>query len=85
MTTQRTGLPAALDQFFAPLDHGRNLLPGGAEAGDGTTLRLDVPVFETIDELRWSGPLPSFEGLCQHLKSKTLSERAALCQRKLFQ
>src|SRR5262249_43290918 len=25
------------------------------------TLRLDAPVFETVEDLRWRGPLPQFE------------------------
>src|SRR6266436_6815041 len=27
------------------------------------TLRTDVPVFSSVDELRWRGPLPEFEGV----------------------
>ena len=36
------------------------------------TLRLDAPVFETVDELRWRGPRPSFESLCQAMDSPEL-------------
>jgi len=39
------------------------------------TLRLDVPVFNTIDNLRWQGPHPNFDQLCQRLKSPNLLER----------
>ena len=40
------------------------------------TLRLDVPMFKTVDELRWKGPLPSFEEQCRRMKSPDLLSRA---------
>jgi 5'-3' exonuclease len=40
------------------------------------TLRLDVPVFDTVDDLRWQGPRPEFEQLCIRLKSPELLRRA---------
>jgi 5'-3' exonuclease len=40
------------------------------------TLRLDVPVFDTVEDLRWKGPRPSFEEQCRRLKSPTLLRRA---------
>jgi 5'-3' exonuclease len=40
------------------------------------TLRLDVPVFDTVDELRWSGPAPGFEEFCVRTKSADLLNRA---------
>jgi 5'-3' exonuclease len=40
------------------------------------TLRLDVPVFDNVDELRWRGPLPSFEAFCDRLRSPDLRGRA---------
>jgi 5'-3' exonuclease len=39
------------------------------------TLRLDVPVFETIDDLLWQKPGPKFGEVCQRLKSSTLFDR----------
>lgn len=39
------------------------------------TLRLDVPVFENVDDLRWPGPGPEFEKVCRHLKSPNLFKR----------
>jgi 5'-3' exonuclease len=39
------------------------------------TLRLDVPVFATVDELRWRGPRPEFEEFCRQLKSPDLLRR----------
>jgi 5'-3' exonuclease len=40
------------------------------------TLRLDVPVFETVEDLRWNGPRPGFEQYCQQMKSPELLRRA---------
>ena len=39
------------------------------------TLRLDVPVFETIEELRWQGPKASFDEHCGRMNSATVLER----------
>ena len=40
------------------------------------TLRLDVPVFDSIDELRWKGPDREFESWCSRLNSPALWSRA---------
>jgi 5'-3' exonuclease len=40
------------------------------------TLRLDVPVFDTVEHLRWNGPLPTFEEHCRKMKSPDLLRRA---------
>jgi 5'-3' exonuclease len=39
------------------------------------TLRLDVPVFDTVEDLRWEGPRPGFEECCSRLKSPVLARR----------
>lgn len=39
------------------------------------TLRLDVPVFENVDELRWQGPQGNFDEICQRMKSPNLPKR----------
>ncbi len=39
------------------------------------TLRLDVPVFNTVDDLRWNGPGASFEQQCRRLKAPDLLRR----------
>jgi 5'-3' exonuclease len=39
------------------------------------TLRLDVPVFETLDDLRWNGPRPNFEQVCERIKAPDLLRR----------
>src|SRR5215471_2585447 len=36
------------------------------------TLRLDVPVFDSVEELRWKGPGPNFEEYCRQIKSPSL-------------
>ncbi len=40
------------------------------------TLRLDVPVFENVDDLRWAGPRAGFEEFCRRMKSPALLDRA---------
>jgi 5'-3' exonuclease len=39
------------------------------------TLRLDVPVFETVEDLRWKGPGSSFEDYCRRMRSRDLLAR----------
>jgi 5'-3' exonuclease len=41
------------------------------------TLRLDVQVFDTVEDLRWKGPRPNFEEHCQRLKARDLFRRTA--------
>jgi 5'-3' exonuclease len=40
------------------------------------TLRLDVPVFDTVDDLCWQGPHSNFEGQCHAMGSPDLFGRA---------
>src|ERR1700726_1216133 len=40
------------------------------------TLRRDVPVFDTVGDLRWKGVGPRFEQCCQRMKSSDLLRRA---------
>ena len=40
------------------------------------TLRLDVPVFDKVEDLRWKGPHPTFDEHCQRMKSPDLLRRA---------
>jgi 5'-3' exonuclease len=39
------------------------------------TLRLDVPVFDTVEDLRWKGAHPNFEENCRRMKSPDLFRR----------
>jgi 5'-3' exonuclease len=41
------------------------------------TLRLDVPVFDSIEDLRWKGPRPEFEEYAQRLNLTGLLDRVA--------
>ena len=43
---------------------------------DLATLRTGAPVFESVEELRWTGPTPEFEALAEHLRSPGLFTRA---------
>ena len=36
------------------------------------TLRLDVPVFDSVDELRWQGPRSTFAAMTERLKAADL-------------
>jgi 5'-3' exonuclease len=40
------------------------------------TLRLDAPVFQAVDDLRWNGPPPAFEGVCRAMDALELFSRA---------
>ena len=40
------------------------------------TLRTDVPVFTSLDELRWRGPTPRFEDVARRLATPGLWDRA---------
>jgi len=40
------------------------------------TVRVDVPVFRSIDELRWKGPGKDFKRTCERLKAPALVQRA---------
>jgi len=40
------------------------------------TLKVDVPVFESVDELEWKGPGPEFERTCERMQAPGLYRRA---------
>jgi 5'-3' exonuclease len=44
------------------------------------TLRLDVPVFDSVQDLRWTGSRPNFEEYCERLKLPDLVRRTALAR-----
>ena len=39
------------------------------------TLRLDVPVFDSVEDLRWQGPRANFEETCRRIKAPDLLRR----------
>lgn len=41
------------------------------------TLRLDVPVFDSIDEIRWKEPRSNFEQCCERLRARDLYRRVS--------
>ena len=43
---------------------------------DLATLRSHVPLFETVDELRWTGPTPAFFDFCAQVNAPHFFERA---------
>ena len=45
------------------------------------TLRLDVPVFNNLDELRWAGPRVDFSSFCKRLHFPELEDRTQAAQR----
>jgi len=45
------------------------------------TLRLDAPVFDSVDELRWKGPRPDFEEYCLRLRASDLFRRVKAAAR----
>ncbi len=46
------------------------------------TLRLDVPVFDTVEELRWKGPRADFEEICRRIKAPDLLRRTLAAKTK---
>ena len=47
------------------------------------TLRLDVPVFDTVEDLHWQGPRPDFEKCCRRIKSPILLDRVTSAKSKV--
>jgi 5'-3' exonuclease len=41
------------------------------------TLRVDAPVFESVEELRWDGARPEFEQWCKRMNAPDLQRRVA--------
>ena len=47
------------------------------------TLRLDAPVFDAVDDLRWKGTRADFEKLCESFNAPQLAERAKAAAREV--
>jgi 5'-3' exonuclease len=67
-------IPLDLEEWDVPVRGARRLLGSFVEHRERaflyrrlTRLRSDVPLTETLDELRWQGPRDNFERLCQEL------------------
>jgi hypothetical protein len=46
------------------------------------TLRLDVAVFGSVEDLRWRGPHPNFEEVCRRMNSPNLGARVVAARAK---
>jgi 5'-3' exonuclease len=46
------------------------------------TLRLDAPVFEFIDDIRWTGPRDGFAAYCRAMRAPDLFSRAESARSK---
>ena len=44
------------------------------------TLRLDAPVFDSVEDLRWGGPRPDFAETCRRIKAPDLLRRVLAVQ-----
>jgi 5'-3' exonuclease len=47
------------------------------------TLRQDVPVFNTVEDLRWRGPRGNFEEYCGRMKASVLLGRVTAASKKI--
>lgn len=82
--THLESIPKDWEQWHASIKRAKGLSTSlGASWEDAllfrklATLRLDAPVFDSVDELRWNGPRADFRALCHRLKSPELLARAS--------
>ena len=45
------------------------------------TLRIDIPLFDDVDQLRWSGPTPAFDSLAARLDAASTEKRRPATRR----
>jgi len=45
------------------------------------TLRTDLPLFENVDQLRWNGPIPTFDEIAARLDAARTEKRRRLVRR----
>ena len=48
------------------------------------TLRVDAPLFDSVDQLRWQGPTPSFAKFAESIEAPELVRRAELAAARHF-
>jgi 5'-3' exonuclease len=77
------GIPKDCQKWHASIRNARRLCESLFNAWDDAllfrtlaTLRPDVSVFDTVEDLRWMGPRPKFEEYCLRMKSPGLLARA---------
>ena len=49
---------------------------------DLATLRTDIPLFDSVDRLRWTGPTPAFQALAKRFDAATTEPAAARSRRR---
>jgi 5'-3' exonuclease len=49
---------------------------------DLATLRTEIPVFESVDALRWHGPTPAFQAYAERFQAATTAKRAPGAERR---
>jgi 5'-3' exonuclease len=75
-------IPAELENWEVPVRGARRLVENFTAYREQaflyrrlTRLRSDVPLTESLDDLRWKGPQETFEGFCQELGADQLPAR----------
>jgi hypothetical protein len=51
---------------------------------DLATLRKTLPVFDSVDELKWTGPEPHFFNICARMNANGYLRRAQAVARKIM-
>ena len=83
-------IPRDWREWHSAISNARNLAASLFKSWDDAllfrmlaTLRLDVPVFASVDDLRWKGPRSDFEGRCETMRSPELFARALSAARAI--
>ena len=84
-------IPGDPAQWRAGLRHGGTLARRLSEQRDLAllfkklaTLRVDAPLFDSVDQLRWQGPTPAFAKFAESIEAPELVRRAELAAARHF-
>jgi len=84
-------IPGDPAQWRAGLRHGGTLARRLSEQRDLVllfkklaTLRVDAPLFDSVDQLRWRGPTPAFAKFAESIEAPELVRRAELAAARHF-
>jgi len=84
-------IPGDPAQWRAGLRHGGTLARRLSEQRDLAllfkklaTLRVDAPLFDSVDQLRWRGPTPAFAKFAESIEAPELVRRAELAAARHF-
>jgi 5'-3' exonuclease len=84
-------IPGDPAEWRAGLRHGGTLARRLSEQRDLAllfkklaTLRVDAPLFDSVDQLRWQGPTPSFAKFAESIEAPELVRRAELAAARHF-